>query len=138
MRNSWTLLSGILETAVDYGYLTVNPARGVKFPQRTLQEAPAIIAGDDFAKLLREVAEPYRMMIGLIAATGLRIGELLALHAALATLSPIQRQLVGLAFFKGLSHQEIAEHSNLPLGTVKSHIRRSLDTLRAALPAGLL
>jgi Phage integrase, N-terminal SAM-like domain len=29
VRNSWTLLSGILETAVEYGYLTVNPARGV-------------------------------------------------------------------------------------------------------------
>ena len=32
VRNAWTLLSGILETAVEYGYLTVNPARGVKFP----------------------------------------------------------------------------------------------------------
>ncbi len=29
VRNAWTLLSGILETAVD-GYLPVNPARGVK------------------------------------------------------------------------------------------------------------
>lgn len=33
VRNSWVLLSGILETAVEYGYLSVNPARGVKFPQ---------------------------------------------------------------------------------------------------------
>ena len=80
VRNAWTLLSGILETAVEYGYLTVNPARGAKFPQRALREAPAIIAGDDFAKLLNEVEEPYRMMIGLIAVTGLRIGELLALR----------------------------------------------------------
>jgi integrase len=80
VRNSWTLLSGILETAVEYGYLTVNPARGVKFPPQKLREAPAMIAGDDFGKLLKEVDEPYRMMIGLIAATGLRIGELLALR----------------------------------------------------------
>ena len=80
VRNAWTLLSGILETAVEYGYLTVNPARGVKFPPQALREAPAMIAGDDFAKLLGEVVEPYRMMIGLIAATGLRIGELLALR----------------------------------------------------------
>lgn len=80
VRNAWTLLSGILETAVEYGYLTVNPARGVKFPPQALREAPAMIAGDDFAKLLSEVVEPYRMMIGLIAATGLRIGELLALR----------------------------------------------------------
>jgi integrase len=48
--------------------------------QQKLSEAPAIIAGDDFAKLLKEVDEPLRMMVGLIAATGLRIGELLALR----------------------------------------------------------
>jgi integrase len=80
VRNAWTLLSGILETAVEYGYLTMNPARGVKFPPQKLREAPAMIAGDDFTRLLKEVDEPYRMMIGLIAATGLRIGELLGLR----------------------------------------------------------
>jgi integrase len=80
VRNSWTLLSGILETAVEYGYLTVNPARGVKFPQQAEREAPAIIAGDDFVKLLSEVDEPYKTMVELIAATGLRIGELLAVR----------------------------------------------------------
>ena len=53
VRNSWVLLSGILETAVEYGYLSTNPARGVKFPQKKLKEAPSIIAGADFAKLLR-------------------------------------------------------------------------------------
>ena len=80
VRNSWVLLSGILETAVEYGYLEVNPARGVKFPQKGLKEKPAIIAGDSFAKLLKQVDEPYRTMISLIAATGLRIGELLGLR----------------------------------------------------------
>jgi integrase len=80
VRNSWVLVSGILETAVEYGYLSVNPARGVKFPQKELRDAPAIIAGADFTKLLAHVEEPYRTMLSLIAATGLRIGELLALR----------------------------------------------------------
>jgi integrase len=80
VRNAWTLLSGILETAVEYGYLTVNPARGVKFPQQEAREAPAIIAGGDFARLLNELSEPHRTMVELIAATGLRIGELLAVR----------------------------------------------------------
>ena len=80
VRNSWVLLSSILETAVEYGYLSVNPARGVKFPQKALKEKPAIIAGDSFAKLLKQVDEPYRTMVSLIAATGLRIGELLGLR----------------------------------------------------------
>ena len=55
VRNAWVLLSSILETAVEYGYLSVNPARGVKFPQKALKEKPAIIAGDSFAKLLKHV-----------------------------------------------------------------------------------
>jgi RNA polymerase sigma-70 factor (ECF subfamily) len=56
-----------------------------------------------------------------------------AVHAALAQLWPVQRQLIGLAFFRGLSHQEIAAHARLPLGTVKAHIRRALELLRASL-----
>jgi integrase len=80
VRNAWTLLSGILETAVEYGYLSTNPARGVKFPPQAAREAPAIIAGDEFAKLLNELGEPSKTMVELLAATGLRIGELLGLR----------------------------------------------------------
>ena len=54
-------------------------------------------------------------------------------HAAMASLSAIQRQLVALAFFKGLSHAEIAAHTRLPLGSVKTHIRKALAHLRDAL-----
>lgn len=56
-----------------------------------------------------------------------------ALHQALLTLSPLERQLLALAFFRGLSHAEIAEHAGLALGTVKTHIRRALASLRAVL-----
>jgi integrase len=74
------LLSGILETAVEFGFIQTNPARGVKFPQKGLKEKPAIIAGDSLGRLLNQLNEPYRTMVSLIAATGLRIGELLALR----------------------------------------------------------
>jgi DNA-directed RNA polymerase specialized sigma24 family protein len=40
---------------------------------------------------------------------------------------------LSLAFFRGLSHDEIAECSGMPLGTVKSHIRRALQTLQGIL-----
>jgi RNA polymerase sigma factor (sigma-70 family) len=55
------------------------------------------------------------------------------LHQALVSLEPVPRQLVSLAFFRGLSHDEIAGHTGLPLGTVKSHIRKSLNQLRLIL-----
>ena len=55
------------------------------------------------------------------------------LHHALLVLSPLQRQLLSLAFFKGLSHSEIVEHAGIPLGSVKTHIRRALTQLRDAL-----
>jgi len=56
-----------------------------------------------------------------------------ALHAALLRLDARSRQLVGLAFFRGLTHEEIAEQEQLPLGTVKSLIRRALQALRTHL-----
>jgi RNA polymerase sigma-70 factor (ECF subfamily) len=55
------------------------------------------------------------------------------LHRALLLLKPQPRQLVALAFFNGLSHEEIASQTSLPLGTVKSQIRRALITLRDTL-----
>lgn len=56
-----------------------------------------------------------------------------SLNAALDRLDPLPRQLLSLAFQRGLTHDEIAEQTQLPLGTVKSHIRRALLTLRGAL-----
>ena len=62
------------------------------------------------------------------------------LHAALKTLDSIPRQLLALAFFKGFSHQEIADHTGMPLGSVKTVLRNAMGTLKpmlhhSALPA---
>jgi RNA polymerase sigma factor (sigma-70 family) len=61
--------------------------------------------------------------------------ESTALKGLLVNLSPVQRQMIALAFYQGMSHGEIAAHSGLPLGTVKAHVRRALGVLRGALGA---
>ncbi len=58
-----------------------------------------------------------------------------ALRRCLAQLESERRQLLIMAFVDGLSHSDLAERLRLPLGTVKSWIRRSLIALRGCLEA---
>lgn len=52
---------------------------------------------------------------------------------AVASLNPLQRQLIALAFFKGYTHEEIAIQMGMALGTVKSNLKRAQAKLKSAL-----
>ncbi len=57
----------------------------------------------------------------------------LDLDAALATLSEAERLCVSLCYGAGLSHTETADTLKVPLGTVKSHVKRGMDKLKQRL-----
>jgi RNA polymerase sigma-70 factor (ECF subfamily) len=57
------------------------------------------------------------------------------LRAALAALTPDERQAIETTFFAGLTHAEAAARLNRPLGTIKTRIRSGLHKLRHALIA---
>ena len=54
-------------------------------------------------------------------------------NGALSRLPDDQREAIGLAFFRGLSHSQIAACTNLPIGTVKTRIRLGMKRLRELL-----
>ena len=59
-----------------------------------------------------------------------------ALHECLGRLENKQREVVSLAYLRDMSHGELAEQLRLPLGTVKTWIRRGLEQLRNCMAKG--
>jgi RNA polymerase sigma-70 factor (ECF subfamily) len=78
---------------------------------------------DNVAFSLQDDADdPFTAVAGTIAAE--------QVQAAMTVLSADQREAVELAYFSGLTHQEIADRTGAPLGTVKGRLRLGLHKLR--------
>lgn len=56
-----------------------------------------------------------------------------SLASCMSRLEGLQRQAIAMAFYHDLSHSEVAENMSIPLGTVKTWIRRGLNKLRHCL-----
>jgi len=88
------------------------------------------------ARLMTELAELATVETGPTEPHGdLAAEEVAAVRRAVGGLPVEQRQAIEMAFFGGLTHIEIAEHLNEPLGTVKARIRRGMLKLRESLQA---
>lgn len=62
-----------------------------------------------------------------------RVVDRLVVADGLTRLPDAQREVLQLAFYADLTHTQIAERTGLPLGTVKSHLRRGMQNLRSQL-----
>lgn len=86
-------------------------------------------APDSFEEILTEPSERFdvSMQTSVEAAEAAR---------ALQSLRPEQQQVLQLSIVHGLSHQEIADRTGMPLGTVKTHARRGILQARELLGLG--
>lgn len=75
-------LSKILGTAVEWGYIEANPVRTTKLPKRMRIRPKPVLTPIQLRLLLMRPPEPSRSLVFLLALTGIRIGELLALRWA--------------------------------------------------------
>lgn len=106
--------------------LAMARSRAIDAIRRRERKAHVALDGDELAAVCDELRPGPQE--SLAAQRGRQL-----LTSALAALAPQPRQLVSLAFFRGLTHEEIAECMGLPLGTVKSQIRRALQGLKQSL-----
>jgi integrase len=131
VRNAWIVLSTVLDSAVEYEYLAVNPARGVRFPPQAPRPEPQVLTAYDLKRLLERLEEPYKTMVALCSLTGVRIGELLALRWQVVDFQARTLRIAE-SVFQGNFQPPKSEKSvrTIPLGPVAvqillEHYRRS-------------
>jgi RNA polymerase sigma-70 factor, ECF subfamily len=107
--------------------ISVARYRSLSLRRRAVREVPADIEAE-YARL--EDPSPGPLADAVASA------EARALRACLERLEEAPRKAVLLAYYRGLTHDELSRELAVPLGTVKSWIRRSLSRLKLCLDNG--
>jgi RNA polymerase sigma-70 factor (ECF subfamily) len=105
--------------------LTVVHHRAIDRVRRVTRHRAGIGGGDDVAELVPAADDTERGALERVDRT-----EMVGLVAALPE---EQRQAISLSFYSGYSNSEIGRILGIPIGTVKSRMRRGLERLRQSL-----
>ena len=109
------------------GYLAMMARSRAIDHARANRQMPTVALVDGDAGLLDASAK------GQPGAKQMADEQRVIVQSALNALSADQREAVGLAFYSGLTHAEIAARLKRPIGTVKTHIRQGLVRMRDSL-----
>lgn len=88
---------------------------------RRVTSKPVMYPEEPVLEAIADRAQPHERLDGLL------IGD------AMLVLGRDERELIELAYFEGLTHTQIAMHTRVPLGTIKTRIRSALLRLRERL-----
>ncbi len=94
------------------------------------------VVADAFARRARQQRDTRAAVATItpnVDADTVAVADRLMVADEMTRLGEPQRTILALAFWEDLTHDQISERLDLPLGTVKSHIRRSLLRLRSRL-----
>lgn len=117
--------------SVQAWFLNICRSRALDYLRR---QDRAVSHADPYAVLTQQgqqQALPTQEDTSLDLLIALQAGSLV--QRAVAQLATQERQLIALAFFKDLTYQEIANVCQMPLGSVKTSLRRAFTQLRAML-----
>jgi RNA polymerase sigma-70 factor, ECF subfamily len=103
----------------------MNQARSRAIDRLRFESRQKRSTGDDVEPLAEVAADPHHELEQREQRESLR--------AAVAALTPEERQAIETTFFAGLTHAEAAARLNVPLGTIKTRIRSGLQKLRKKL-----
>jgi integrase len=80
LRNIRATFSTVLQSAVERGFLTKNPAHGIRIREADTKPEPRFYSSAEIRRLLAVLPEPCRSVVAVAVLTGMRIGEILALR----------------------------------------------------------